>query len=97
MPPAISNGGGVLGRIREIEWLEWGSTRAVGIGLSYWLTGGPGETTAAISQVAVVVAFKLGSCNGRRAYNAVSSYFPEHGQRFNPHKYRNACTGKDHK
>jgi len=44
---------------------------------------------------AVIVAFKLGSCHGRRPYNAVQWYFPEYGEHFNPHEtgYR-ICTGK---
>jgi hypothetical protein len=95
MPVAISNGG-ALGRIRNIEWLAWGGTRAVGIGVGFWITAGPGETAAAISQSTVVVAFKLGMCKGRRAYDAVTSYFPEHGEQFNPNKYRNSCPGETH-
>jgi len=40
-----------------------------------------------------VVAFNRGTCHARYMYRAVEWYFPSHGQRFNPHRYQNICTG----
>jgi hypothetical protein len=40
------------------------------------------------------VAFHRGTCRGRRSYNAITWYFPQYGQKFNPHAYINACTGR---
>jgi hypothetical protein len=40
-----------------------------------------------------VVLFQRGRCDGRSAYNAIEWYFPQHGQKFSPGTYINACTG----
>ena len=45
-------------------------------------------------QSVVVVLFHLGSCHGRRAYDAIEWYFPEHGEHFSPHTYTDSCTGQ---
>jgi hypothetical protein len=92
-PPTIYNGGDVLGRVRDIEWLTWSGPRAVGVRLSTWV--GPHQVTAeGTLQTAVVVLFHLGYCHGRRAYDAIEWYFPEHGGHFRPHTYLDACTGQ---
>jgi len=92
-PPIIYNGGDALGRVRNIEWLTWGGPRAVGVGLSTWV--GPHQVTAeGTLQTAVIVLSHLGSCHGRRAYDAIEWYFPEHGEHFRPQTYMNSCTGQ---
>jgi len=40
-----------------------------------------------------VVAFDLGSCDGKLMYQAVEWYFPQHGQAFDAGQYENICTG----
>ena len=40
-----------------------------------------------------IVAFRLGICQGRPAYDAVEWYFPQHGQHFSPGSYIDACNG----
>ena len=55
----------------------------------------PNEITAdGHRATAVIVAFKLGTCHGRPAYNAVQWFFPEYGDHFNAHEagYK-LCTG----
>jgi hypothetical protein len=31
---------------------------------------------------------------GGRAYDAITWFYPQHGQHFNPHVYVDACTGR---
>jgi len=40
-----------------------------------------------------VVAFDLGTCDGKLMYQAIEWYFPQHGQSFNPNTYQDICTG----
>lgn len=92
-PTSISNGGDPTGIVRHIEWLTWGGSRAVGVGMGFYV--GPNQIVAeATPQAAVVVLFKLGSCRHRRAYDAVGWYYPEHGEHFSARRYINACTGR---
>lgn len=92
-PITVYNGGDPTGLVQKIHWAAWGSTRAVGVGVSTYIW--PGTATADNSSVSGVriVAFHLGTCRGRPSYNAVDWYFPKYGDRFNPHRYINACTG----
>jgi hypothetical protein len=91
-PHTIFNGGDPTGLVEHIDWLSWGGTRAVGAGIAEYV--GPHQSVAeGTQQIAKVVLFQLGRCHGRRAYDAIEWYFPQHGQRFNPHLYINACTG----
>jgi hypothetical protein len=91
-PSRIFNGGDPTGLVSHIAWTSWGGARAVGIGTSDYV--GPTQSVATGSQEAVtVVAFNLGTCDGRRMYRAVEWYFPQHGQAFNPRRYENVCTG----
>lgn len=94
-PSTVFYGGDPTGLIKHIEWLTWGGPRAVGVGVSTYV--GPHQFTAqGTPQSAVIVLSHLGSCHGQRAYDATAWYFPEHGQRFQPQHYRNACTGRYH-
>lgn len=64
----------------------------MGVGTGFYVA--PGQITSdGTNQSAVVVLSHLGYCHGRRAYDAVEWYFPEHGKRYNPGTYINACTG----
>jgi hypothetical protein len=92
-PRNVFNGGDPTGLLENIQWLTWGGPRAVGVGHGFYLATNQ-VTAEARGATAVIVAFKLGSCHGRRAYNAVQWYFPEYGEHFNPRAagYR-LCTG----
>jgi hypothetical protein len=84
-PSTVFNGGDPTGLIKHIEWLTWGGPKAVGVGSGFYVA--PNQITAEGHRAAaVIVAFKLGSCHGRRAYNGVQWYFPEYGEHFNPHQ-----------
>ncbi len=94
-PPTIFNGGDGSGLVSHIEWLAWGGSRAVGLGRGLWIA--PGQSSVeGTRQAAVVVLFHLGYCHGRRAYNAITWFYPQHGQHFNPRIYINACNGSYH-
>lgn len=91
-PPKVFNGGDPTGLVSHITWKSWGGARASGTGSSDYV--GPGQSVATGTQQPVtVIAFNRGTCHGRYMYRAVEWYFPAHGQRFNPHRYENICTG----
>ena len=94
-PRTIFNGGDGSGLVNHIEWLTWGGQRAVGLGIG--LYAAPGQSNAeGTRESAIVVLFHLGACHGRRAYDAVTWFFPQHGEHFNPRQYINACSGSYH-
>lgn len=78
-PTEISLGGDPTGTLARISWQSWGGSRATGTGTSTYVA--PDQTVAQGSQqTATVVAYDLGTCNGGRAYQQVTWYFPQHGQ-----------------
>jgi hypothetical protein len=92
-PAVVSTGGDPTGTVRRIHWTGWGSKRAVGTGISTYVW--PGTSVASNKPVkgATIVAFNPGTCHGRKAYNAVEWYFPKYGEKFDAHRYINACNG----
>jgi len=91
-PSRIFNGGDPTGLVSSIVWKSWGGASAVGTGTSDYV--GSGQTVATGSQEpATVVAFNLGTCDGKLMYRAVEWYFPQHGQAFNASQYENICAG----
>jgi hypothetical protein len=91
-PTTIFNGGDPTGLVQHIQWKTWGGTQAIGAGTAECV--GPHQDVAeGTQQPARIVLFQLGSCRGRRAYDAIEWYFPQRGQHFNQHQYINACTG----
>lgn len=91
-PSKIFNGGDPTGLVSHITWKSWGGPRAVGTGTSDYV--GPTQSVATGTEEAVtVVAFNLGTCDGKQMYRAVEWYFPQHGQTFSPGRYENVCAG----
>ncbi|MBV8216956.1 MAG: hypothetical protein JO325_00715 [Solirubrobacterales bacterium] len=92
-PATIFNGGDPTGLVKAIHWKSWGQRRAIGTGTALWV--GPHQFVAQgkFENGASIVLFQLGRCDGRLAYNAIEWYFPQHGQKFSPGTYINACTG----
>ena len=91
-PPKIFNGGDPTGLVTHVVWRSWGGAQAVATGISDYV--GPGQTVAGGRQEPVtVVAFNLGTCDGRLMYRAVEWYFPQHKQAFDPSHYEDICTG----
>lgn len=91
-PSTINNGGDPSGIVTHISWTSWGGTEAVGTGIGEYV--GPGQSIATGSQEpTTVIAFDLGTCDGKLMYRAVEWYFPQHGQAFDPGNYENICSG----
>jgi hypothetical protein len=94
-PKTVDNGGDPTGIVTSIRWSNWGRTQVVGTGLSDYV--GPNQTVASGTiQPVRIVAFDLGTCNGRYMYEAVEWYFPQHGQTFDPNHFEDVCTGTYH-
>jgi len=89
-PREVYLGGSGSGLVRNIHWYSWGGKRALGWGEGHYSP--PGHSNAeGISEAANIVAFRVGECNGRRAYKAIEWYFPEHGGHFDPRNASNVC------
>jgi hypothetical protein len=91
-PKTVYNGGSPSGMVRSIRWKNWGGAVATGTGLALYIAPGQPVSQGTWEQ-ATVVAFNLGMCGSRRAYNAVDWYLPHRGGRVDPNVYINACTG----
>ncbi len=91
-PAVIDNGGDPTGRVTDVQWQSWGGSQATATGTSLYVAANQ-IVAAGTEETATVVAFNLGTCQGKAAYNAIEWYFPDHGQAFDPNNYRNICTG----
>lgn len=92
-PVTISNGGDPTGVLTNIKWKSWGGAQAVGVGESDYVAGSE-FVAEGREEPATVLAFHLGTCNGKLMYEAVNWYFPEYGQQLDTADYQNMCTGK---
>ena len=92
-PKTVDNGGDPTGVVGKIHWDGWGDAKTTGTGVGLWV--GPHQIVADGTEESVkIVAFHLGTCHGRRAYNAIEWFFPQHGQRFSRGSYINPCNGR---
>jgi hypothetical protein len=91
-PSEVFNGGDPTGLVTKIVWHSWGAPQSVGAGISTYV-GSNQSVAQGTQQSATIVAFDLGTCNGKLMYRAVEWYFPQHGQIFDPNAYENICTG----
>jgi hypothetical protein len=94
-PTAISLGDGPYGVGPTLHWESWGSPQATASATDAGMfLGDPADSRIPPSNLgeATVVAFDLGTCQGRLVYQALEWYFPQHGQAFNPNTYVNTCT-----
>jgi hypothetical protein len=91
-PSEIFNGGDPSGLVTHVVWSSWGGAQATATGTAEYV--GPNQTVAqGTEETATVVAFDLGTCDGKLMYQAVEWYFPQNGQSFSPSTYENICTG----
>lgn len=91
-PTKIFNGGDPTGLVTNVAWSSWGGTQATATGTAEYV--GPNQSVAqGTEESATVVAFDLGTCDGKYMYQAIEWYFPQHNQAFNPSTYENICTG----
>jgi hypothetical protein len=91
-PSRIFNGGDPTGLVTGVVWSSWGGAQATATGTSDYV--GPNQAVLdGTEETATVVAFDLGTCDGKLMYQAVEWYFPQHGQSFSPTTYEDICTG----
>jgi hypothetical protein len=91
-PSKIFNGGDPTGLVTGVVWSSWGGAQATATGTADYV--GPNQAVLdGTEETATVVAFDLGTCDGKLMYQAVEWYFPQHGQSFNPNTYQDICTG----
>jgi hypothetical protein len=91
-PSIVFNGGDPTGYVGDVVWQSWGGSTAIGAGMSDYV--GPNQTVSQGTQESVtIVAFNLGTCDGKLMYQAVEWYFPQHGMTFDPNQYEDICTG----
>jgi hypothetical protein len=91
-PARIFNGGDPTGLVTHVVWSSWGATQSTATGTAEYV--GPNQSVAqGTEESATVVAFDLGTCDGKYMYQAIEWYFPQHNQAFNPNTYENICTG----
>jgi hypothetical protein len=91
-PREVYNGGDPTGLVTSITWHGWGQAQAVGAGRGTYVAPGQAVAAGKIEPVRIV-AFDLGTCNGRYMYAAVEWYFPQHGQAFNGTQFEDVCIG----
>jgi len=89
-PAAIDHGSHATTVVTNISWSSWGGPQATGTGTALWVP--PGQpNSAGVNQPANIVAYNLGTCNGKPAYRTVKWYFPGKGETFNPSGGENIC------
>jgi hypothetical protein len=91
-PKTVYNGGDPTGLVISISWHGWGGPQATGAGRGLYVAPGQAVAQGKIEPVRVV-AFDLGTCNGRYMYAAVEWYFPQHNQTFDASLFEDACIG----
>jgi hypothetical protein len=94
-PTTIFNGGDPSGLVTKVHWTGWGTDRATGTGVG-WSTLNAPDTAGGHYAKATVIAFKLGTCRGKRVYRAISWFFPGEGDSFDPNTYIDMCDGSYH-
>jgi hypothetical protein len=78
-PREIYYGGDPTGAVCSIHWHSWGGRIARGTGIGFYV--GPHQIVAqGHFAVTHVIASKLGTWHGRRAYNRLDWSFPDHGR-----------------
>jgi hypothetical protein len=77
----IYGGGAQTFNLFHVRWKHWGATQAYGTAKGWYV-----PTGKAISEGHTVterlVAYSLGTCNGKRAYTRMARYVPSLGQHF---------------
>ncbi|MGC2486168.1 MAG: hypothetical protein WA359_07995 [Acidimicrobiales bacterium] len=80
-PKEISNGGDMSSVVVGIRWSTWGGSNVIGRGEGDYIPD-PAKSNKGYGEVAVVVAFDLGKCQGHWAYRSYYVYFPKEHQKY---------------
>ncbi|MFC8678072.1 RNA polymerase sigma factor [Streptomyces griseorubiginosus] len=91
-PTMFYNGGSPSGIVRGLNWTSWGGQRATGTGEALYVTNA--SVADSPWEKSTVVAFDLGDCEGVQTYRKISTFFPQHGGRFDATQYIDVCTGE---
>ncbi|WP_430379393.1 hypothetical protein [Streptomyces sp. B1-3] len=91
-PTMFYNGGSPSGIVRDLNWTSWGRQRATGTGEALYVTNA--SVADSPWEKSTVVAFDLGDCEGVQTYRKISTFFPQHGERFDATQYIDVCTGE---
>lgn len=94
-PATIFFGGDPTSFVKNISWSQWGGATAIGTGIGDFVWPGNSVAGGSIDSPANIVAWDLGTCNGRTAYQKIEWYFPQYGQTFHPDQWLNVCGGDD--
>lgn len=90
-PRELSSGPtAVTFRVTDITWERWGAKRAVGTGTGWYVPKGKAILDGHEDTLRII-AFDLGSCDGRFAYRKLSWFFPSHGGHFDPGAANKLC------
>jgi hypothetical protein len=81
-PREVNFGGDIGSFTKDVRWVSWGGSRAIGFGEAWMLN--PGATYMGQGHFAPdeVVAYDRGGCLGHYAYRNVQWFFPQAGQGF---------------
>ncbi|GED96369.1 hypothetical protein [Gordonia crocea] len=88
-PTTVYTGGVGRARVTDITWTSWGGERAEGTGTGVWLREDRVGTEQEVP--ATIVAWDIGTCNGKRAYRKITWYFPSKGENFDSRSHMKAC------
>ena len=66
--------------VRHIRWRHWGAQQATGTGIGLLVPPGK-PISAGRAATKKLVAYDLGTCNGRRAYRRLDWWYPGHSKR----------------
>ena len=82
-PSEVYTGGEAIFDVRNLHWKKWGGRHAVAHGKALWpRKHGPVSNYPTLRVKAV--AYHLGKCHGRPAYQRFEWYFPSKGGHFDP-------------
>jgi hypothetical protein len=89
-PSEIWNGGNLSSLVKDITWSTWSGSKAIGHGVGVYIPHA-NVSNKGYAEVAVVVAFDLGNCQGHMAYRALDVYFPTEGEKLVPSQGLQIC------
>jgi hypothetical protein len=90
-PKEVYFGGDAQSVVEKIHWDKWGPPRAVGDGTAWYLPPGVKSVSEGHAAPAKIVAFDLGTCDGKLAYRKLEWFFPSHGGHFIASRGHSIC------
>ncbi|MGB8651005.1 MAG: hypothetical protein WCD35_10130 [Mycobacteriales bacterium] len=93
-PNHVNFGGDPTGDFARLSWETWGGSTATGTGYTIYIPPGSAYLRGR-TEKGKIVAFDLGTCHEVQAYRAMTFYFPQHHETFNPDPAQadNICDG----